>query len=92
MAVTRTENVIHCTSQGDTLDAKLVICAIAPGGTMTAGDVVSISEYSGTAGNIIYKVVPDADGFIAPLCGVGITVDGIRVDSLTSGYVTIYHE
>lgn len=92
MAVTRTENVLHCTSQGDVFSQSCVICAVMPGGTMSAGDVVSISEYSGTAGNIIYKAVPDADGFIAPLCGVGITLDGFRVDSLTSGYVTVYHE
>jgi hypothetical protein len=68
------------------------ICAIHWSGSTSAGDDISISEHSGTAGNIIFAQKSDAQKGTPPVCGIGLSVDGFRVDTLDAGYVIVYTE
>ena len=89
MASQKTENVHYFDAVGS-FALPCVITAVLWSGATSAADAVSISEYSGTAGNIIFKQTADAQKGTPPVCGIGATVDGFRVDTLDSGYVLVY--
>lgn len=62
------------------------------GGTATAGDTVSVSEWSGTAANVIFKEESSTDKATPSLSGLRLSVAGFRVDTIDSGYLLVYTE
>lgn len=91
MASKKTENAHYFDAVGS-FTLPCTITGVLFSGSTTAGDDVSISEHSGTAGNIIFAQKSDAQKGTPPLCGVRISVDGFRVDTLDAGYVIVYTE
>lgn len=93
MAVTRADNVIHCTAAADAVTDKLKIFKIRWFGTDIAdGDVLQITN---TAGGVLFQydaIAADDDkdsDFVKPLMASGIIIATMTSDH---GTVHIYHE
>jgi hypothetical protein len=90
MANKKTENAHYFDAVGSfTLPCTITGFAYSGG---SAGGVASVSEHSGTAGNIIFKATVSTYLTTPPVTGIRLSVDGFRVDTLSSGYLIVYTE
>lgn len=87
--ITARENVLHFDGIGS-FSQPCVIAGFCYSGVSTTTDFVSVSEYSGSAGNILFKQKSDAQKGTSPVGGLCIQADGIRVDTMANGYLTVF--